>query len=94
MIGIKTALITSTVGLVGLGTITPLMDSADQLAHMSTAGVLGLVALASVSALVYVYKTQQKDHQVSNKRLHEIIKESVAVMAEVRDAIKDCHQKK
>lgn len=101
-IALQTVLLGSTVGIAGLAVIDPLSEG-DRLAQLGVAGILGVVAVASVIGLVYVYKVQLRKDDSHTEKLYKLIEEATkaataqadslknnsAILVEVKDAIKD-----
>lgn len=89
MIAFETGLVTSTIGLAIFPILSQLdvLKAGNDLGHLSAVGLLGVVAVASVCGMVYVYKSKEKDQQVNRDKMEKLIADSVASHQKSADAI-------
>jgi len=95
----------STLGIITLSQVD-IVGQGSTLYKLGVAGLLGVIALASVCAMIYQYKVGQKKDEEHAQKLYELIessvkanteqaevsKQQVGILVEVKDAIMKCKQ--
>lgn len=72
-----------------IGAVSSIVDQGVTLSNMSSAAVLGVVAVASVTGLIWLYKDKNKDQE----DLKVIIKESSTAIAKNSEVLERLSEK-
>lgn len=81
-------LVMSVLGEAGIA--TDVVNTGSSLANLSAAGILGVVALASVLALVKVYSQKQADTKETILLLTNTISKNTECLTALKDAVATC----
>ena len=83
----------STLGLIVMGQVGSVLKQGETLAGMTTAGILGVIALGSIGALVYMFKQLMKVQSERNEEFKTVVLANSEALQGVKDVISECHKK-